>query len=196
MKKTLFLILIAVTVSFWLGRYTGEAADDLSAGDARKLIAKMPGFDLPTDNVRVRNVSKTGGSAIVEAQIETAFRFVRDDNGKWQISEVRTGDNRWEDIKNLARSIDGNKIEIANEELEMMANALEDFRKVRGFYVESKDHATLIDNLNPRYLCRIIRYDPWHKPYLYEGTQNSYTIRSSGPDGKENTADDIVKKSA
>jgi len=196
MKKKLLLVLFVVLASFSIGRYTTTAADDLSAGDARKMIAKMPGFDLPTDNVRVRSVSKTGATAIVEAQVETAYRFVRDSKGKWHIAEIRTGDNRWEDVKIVARSIDENKVEIANEEMEMMANALEYFRKDRGFYVESKDHAVLIDNLNPKYLCRIIRYDPWHKPYFYEGTQTAYTIRSAGPDGKENTADDIIKKSA
>lgn len=188
------LVLLIACCAYFVGRYThsSEAADDLSAKDARNLIAKMAGMDLPTDKVRVRSISKTGSTAIVEAQVETAFRFFKTD-GKWRVAEVRTGDNRWEDVEVLARSIDVNKTEIANAEMEMIAKALEDYRKVQNGYVVSKDFAALIDNLNPRFLCRIIRYDPWHKPYLYEGTQTTYTIRSSGADGKENTADDIVK---
>lgn len=188
------LVLLIACCAFFVGRYTrkSEAADDLSAKDARNLIAKMAGMDLPSDKVRVRSVSKTGSTAIVEAQVETAFRFVKTD-GKWRVAEIRTGDNRWEDVEVLARSIDVNKTEIANAEMEMIAKALDDYRRAQNGYVVSKDFATLIDNLNPRFLCRIIRYDPWHKPYLYEGTQTSYTIRSSGPDRKENTADDIVK---
>lgn len=197
MKKTLRLlvplVLLIACCSFFIGRYTIEAADDLSAKDARKLISKMAGMDLPTDNVRVRSVSKTGSTAIVEAQIETAFRFVNKD-GKWQVAEIRTGNNKWEDVQVLARSIDENKVEIANAEMEMIVKALEDYRRVNGVYVVSNDHAALIDNLNPRFLCAIIRYDPWHKPYSYEGTQTSYTLRSDGPDGKVNTADDIIKK--
>lgn len=196
-KKSLRLLVplaLLVCFSFLLGRYTTEAADNLSAKDARNMIAKMAGWDLPKDNVRVRSISTTASTAIVEAQVETAYRFIKTD-GKWRIVEIRTGDNRWESVETLARSINENKVEIANAEIEMMANALEDYKKVHNSYVVSNDHTVLIDNLNPRFLCQIIRYDPWHKPYTYEGTTTSYTIRSLGPDGKENTADDIVKRS-
>ncbi len=71
------LVLLIAGCSFFIGRYTSEAADDLSAKDARNLIAKMAGMDLPTGNVRVRSISKTGSTAIVEAQVETAFRFAK-----------------------------------------------------------------------------------------------------------------------
>jgi len=42
------------------------------------------------------------------------------------------------------------------------------------------------------YLARIIRIDPWHRPYEYEGTRTSFVLRSSGPDGKPNTPDDVT----
>ena len=41
-------------------------------------------------------------------------------------------------------------------------------------------------------VTRIIRIDPWHQPYEYKGTRNGFTLRSVGPDGKSNTADDII----
>jgi hypothetical protein len=50
----------------------------------------------------------------------------------------------------------------------------------------------LIDHLNPRFLPRIIRVDPWHQPYEYEGTRTSFVLRSAGADAKPNTADDVV----
>jgi hypothetical protein len=50
----------------------------------------------------------------------------------------------------------------------------------------------LIDHLSPRYLARVIRVDPWHRPYQYEGQPDRYSLRSLGPDGKPNTQDDIV----
>jgi hypothetical protein len=59
-----------------------------------------------------------------------------------------------------------------------------------------RSEGTLVDHLNPRYLARIIRVDPWHQPYLYEGTQTTFTLRSAGADGKENTPDDIVKQNS
>ena len=72
-----------------------------------------------------------------------------------------------------------------------LAVALESYRREHGFYLESKSEATLIDHLNPHYLARVIRVDPWHQPYEYEGTRDGFTLRSVGPDGKSNTAHDI-----
>jgi hypothetical protein len=76
--------------------------------------------------------------------------------------------------------------------METLATALEAFRRERGFYVVGKGESNLVDQLNPRYLARVVRVDPWHKPYLYEGARDAYTLRSTGADGKENTADDVV----
>jgi general secretion pathway protein G len=46
------------------------------------------------------------------------------------------------------------------------------------------------------YLKSDIPVDPWGRPYLYEfpGKSNpsGYDLRSSGPDGQTNTADDLV----
>jgi hypothetical protein len=173
----------------------GQAADGLSQSQARKLIANMAGIKLPSDAVRVREVSVTGSSALVVAQVEAAFRFVKDGEGKWRVAEIRTGDNRWEDIDQLVRAVNMEKAERARAELETLATALEAFRRERGFYVVAKgerSESTLVDHLNPRYLARIIRVDPWHQPYLYEGTQTAFTLRSPGADGKENTLDDII----
>jgi hypothetical protein len=130
------------------------------------------------------------------AQVETAFRLIKGDNGKWRVAEIRTGDNRWEDIELLSRALNSEKAERARAELETLATALEAFRRERGFYVVAGEERVLEDHLNPRYLARIIRVDPWHQPYLYEGTRSSYTLRSAGPDGKEKTADDVVRQNS
>jgi hypothetical protein len=179
-------VLLAITYS--------QAAADLSPGEARKLIANLAGVQLPSNAVRVREVSMMGSSAVVVAQVETAFRFVKDGN-KWRVAEIRTGDNRWEDVDMLLRAVNSEKTERARAELETLATALESFKRERGFYVVAKTESALLDHLNPRYLARIIRVDPWHKPYLYEGTSNNYTLRSAGADGKENTPDDIAVNS-
>jgi hypothetical protein len=169
-----------------------EAAGDLTAKEARKLIANMAGIKLPSDAVRVREVSVLGSSALVVAQVETAFRFNRGDDGKWHVAEIRTGDNRWEDVEMLVRAVNTEKTERARAEMETLATALEAYRRERGFYVVAKGESVLLDQLNPRYLPRVLRVDPWHKPYLYEGARDSYTLRSMGADGKENTTDDIT----
>lgn len=192
-KRARFVVLTLclLTASVSTIVYT-RAADDLSAKEARRLIARVAGIELPTDAVRVRSVSSLGSSAVVEAQVETAFRFVRGDDGKWRVAEIRTGDNRWEDIDMIARAVNQEKSERARAELETFATALEAFRRERGFYVEAANAVALVDQLNPHYLARIIRVDPWHRPYQYEGDRNRYVLRSFGLDGKANTGDDIV----
>jgi hypothetical protein len=169
-----------------------QAAADLSAKEARRLIARVAGIELPSDAVRVKEVSSLGSSAVVVAQIETAFRLVKGDDDKWRVAEIRTGDNKWEDIDMIARAVNAEKVERARAELETVATALEAFKRERGFYVAAETQASLVDYLNPRYLPRVIRVDPWHKPYLYEGARDRFTLRSAGIDGKENTADDVV----
>ena len=184
------LIILAVAVGILIT--TTRAAGDLTPKEARRLIARMAGVQLPSDAVRVKEVSAMGNSATVIAQIETAFRFDKAGDGKWRVAEIRTGDRRWEDVDMLVKALNAEKTSRARAELESIATALESFRRDRGSYLESKSEATLIDNLNPHYLARVIRVDPWHQPYEYEGTHTSFVLRSAGPDGKANTADDVV----
>jgi hypothetical protein len=195
MQRTASIFGLTV-ICLLLALVCGQAADDLSPNQARKIIANMAGIKLPSDAVRVREVSMLGSSATVVAQVETAFRFVKGGDGKWRVAEIRTGDNRWEDVDLLVRAVNVEKAERARAEMETLAMALEAFRRERGFYVVAKGESVLVDQLNPRYLARVIRVDPWHKPYLYEGTQAAFTLRSAGADGKENTPDDIVRQNS
>ena len=192
-KRWRLPVLVLCLLTFFISTFVyTSAADDLSAKEARRLIARVAGIELPSDAVRVKSVSSLGSSAVVEAEVSTAFRFVRGDDGKWKVAEIRTGDNKWENIDMIARAVNQEKAERARAELETFATALESFRRERGFYVEAGNAVALVDILNPLYLPRVIRIDPWHRPYQYEGSRNEYVLRSVGLDGKANTADDIV----
>ena len=194
MLKRNLLILFASLIAVTSVMVTSQviAAGDLTPKEARKLIARMAGINLPSDAVRVKEVSAMGNSATVVAQVETAFRFDKGSDGKWRIAEIRTGDRRWEDVDMLVKALNAEKTSRARAELESIATALESYRREHGFYLESKTEAALIDSLNPRYLPSVIRIDPWHQPYQYEGTRGSFVLRSKGPDEKPNTADDVV----
>src|SRR5574341_272625 len=194
-KRHLFLMLIValVAASSLIATHT-RAAGDLTPREARKLIARLAGIQLPSDAVRVKSISSFGNSAVVVAQVETAFRFVNQ-NDQWRVAEIRTGDRRWEDLDLLVRALNAEKSSRVRAELETIATALEGFKRERGSYVEAKSEAQLIDFLSPRYLSRVMRLDPWQRPYEYEGTCAAYVLRSVGPDGKSNTADDIVRTS-
>ncbi len=193
MKRNLLVVsIVTLAVASVFVIATTRAASDLTPKEARRLIARMAGIQLPSDAVRVKEVSAMGNSATVVAQIETAFRFDKGGDGKWRVAEIRTGDRRWEDVDMLVKALNAEKSARARAELESIATALEAFRRERGFYVEAKTEAALIDNLNPRYLTRVVRIDPWHQPYEYEGTRTSFVLRSAGPDEKPNTADDLT----
>src|ERR1044071_5429864 len=138
-----------------------RAAGDLSPKEARKLIARMAGINLPSDAVRIQSVSSLGNSAGVVAQVETAFRFVNE-NDKWRVAEIRAGDRNWEDVDSLVRALNVEKTSRVRAELETIATALEAFRRDQGSYIESKSETALIDSLSPHYLARVIRVDAWH----------------------------------
>ena len=165
---------------------------------ARCLLGRLLGIALPSDGLRIKDVSamslpfSSTPSALVEAIITIDFRFTKAPKGRWQIAAVRTGNREWIDPAAVLSAVNAEKATQTRLDMQAIAAALEEFRAKRGFYVETDSEAVLIDFLSPDYLSRIIRLDPWLRPYGYEGTRDHFTLRSSGPDGKENTPDDIV----
>lgn len=164
---------------------------------ARCVIAALLGVQLPSDAVRIKSVDASlfsfgsTPSSVVEALITVDVRFER--AGKsWAVSGVRTGNRDWVDVNALVAAANEEKANRARFDLQAMAQALEKFRSERQTYVVSDSHAVLIDHLSPVFLKRVVRLDPWNRPYQYRGDSGSFTLRSSGPDGKENTSDDIT----
>ncbi|HEX5733707.1 MAG TPA: type II secretion system protein GspG [Blastocatellia bacterium] len=167
-------------------------ARELGSREARERIAEAVGLD-NAKSVHIKSISAgMGGQAIVEARIETAFRFQQDKEGNWQAVEVRTGDRRWESIELVQTAINKEKVLRTTADLRTLATALEAFRRERGFYVAADNNSALVDNLAPRYLSPIIRIDAWAQEFEYKGTEAGYRLQSLGPDGRPNTGDEIV----
>ncbi len=164
---------------------------------ARCLLGDLLGVEVPSDAIRIQEVTpleiplSTQPSAVVVAWVRVDARFVNDSKG-WQVTELRTGKNDWAKLDAIIGAVNEMKRAQAQTELTLIATALESFRRDRGLYIVSDQQAVVVDHLNPRYLSRIIRIDPWHQPYKYQGDRDRFTLRSAGPDGKENTADDIL----
>lgn len=182
------VILIALILSL-IG--VAAVARELGAREAREIIARSLGLD-KADNVHIKNISRTGSDAVVEAQFEAAFRFTSDKDGKWQAVEVRTGDRNWESIELIRTAIQKEKTLRTSADLRTLATALEAFRRDNGSYVEAGNCSALIDNLTPKYLPSVIRLDAWSREFDYKGQSASYRLASLGPDGKPGTGDDIV----
>ena len=174
-----------------------RSGSELTTKRARCLVATLFGVQLPSDDVRIKDISPFGFSlgsesaALVTAVVRADFRLARDARG-WSVVEFKSGNRDWANIADLPASMDQIKRSTATEDLSTIAKALGDFRRDRGYFVVSDKESVLIDHLSPRYLTRVIRVDPWHRPYHYDGQQDRYSLRSLGPDGKPNTPDDIV----
>src|SRR5215203_158582 len=78
---------------------------ELSQKQARKVIQTMAGWSLPSDDVRVQSVTTSSAeSADVAAEIQAVFRLrLRD--GHWELREIRTGQDRWEQLEVIARAV-------------------------------------------------------------------------------------------
>ena len=175
----------------------GRLATTLTTKRARCLVAELLGVSLPSDDVRIKEISPFGlsigseSAALVTALVRVDFRLGRD-AGRWRVTEFKSGTRNWVNVTNLPAAIDEVKRSAASDELSTIAKALGDYRRDRGYFVVSDKESVLIDHLSPRYLARVIRVDPWYRPYQYEGQQDRYSLRSLGPDGKPNTPDDVV----
>lgn len=178
---------------------TADAAE-LTTKRARCLVAGLFGVTLPSDEVRIRGVSPFGFSlgssdatALIDALVQLDFRFARERRG-WEVVAIKSRNRDWTDVRGIVSSMDQLKRSMATEELSLIAQALDSYRRDRGFFVVSDKGSVLIDHLSPKYLSRVIRLDPWSRPYQYQGEQTGYSLSSLGPDGKTNTPDDIVVK--
>ena len=176
-----------------LGRVKPEP--DLSVKRARCLIASLFEVPMPSDAVRIKEISDLGlnllPAAIAVSLVRADFRFIKDAQG-WRVSEFHAGNGSWIKVEPVPDEVDALKRARTNEDMNTIATALEAYRRVRGSFVVGEKHSVLIDNLTPRFLHRVIRLDSWHHPFQYQGASDHFTIRSLGPDGKENTADDLV----
>jgi hypothetical protein len=166
----------------------------LSVRRARCLLADLFGVQMPSDTLRIRSVSTGLGlrrSALIESVVGASFRLKKDARG-WRVSELKTGNRDWLNLEGVPSSIDALKRTRATDELNQIATALDAYRQARGNFVVTDKHHVLIDNLNPEFLHQVLRLDPWGHPYRYSGERDRFTLRSVGPDGKENTADDLT----
>src|SRR6185369_15930806 len=177
-----------------------QLSTKLTTRRARCLVAALFGITLPSDDVRIKEVSPFGlsigkeSAALVTALVTADFRLARNEGG-WRVTGFKSGTRDWVDVSDLPLAIDQAKRSAASDDLSIIAKALSDFRRDRGYFVVADKESVLIDHLSPKYLARVIRVDPWHRPYQYDGQQDHYSLRSLGPDGIPNTPDDVVVSS-
>jgi hypothetical protein len=172
--------------------FVAGAADNLGMGRARSELQRLFGADFKRDQVQVRSIrSGQGDNVIVEAQIETAFRFVREGRD-WRVAEIRLGDRNWESVELVEEALRREKARRTEITLMRFADGLDYYRRERGRYVEAEEIGRLLDELVPRYLSPLVRFDLWGTPFVYQGTAERYRIASAGPDRRAGTEDDVI----
>lgn len=197
MKSTLksqkFAVIAAICLTAIAGAWAiTSAAETLSVRQARDLLQHLAGANLNKNQVQIKKIeSGFGGSAIVEAQIETSFRVKKEKSG-WQIAEVRLGDRQWESFELIEEAIKREKARRTTALLQKLADGLTAYQKERGQFAATDEITELLDFLSPRYLLAAPRLDLWGKEFEYRGSASSYRLSSAGPDGKNGTKDDLV----
>lgn len=177
-------------VSFGTGWIVAGSADSISAGDARSLLQHIFGADFKKDQIVIKKVG-SGSDPIVEAQIETAFRFVRDGRD-WKLGEIRLGDRHWESLDLINEAIKKEKTRQTQAMLLKVAASLDAYHQAKGGYVATEEFMKLLDELAPKYLGPIVHLDFWGTPLRYRGGGSSYRLASSGPDRAPDTPDDLI----
>src|SRR5215813_3940422 len=98
-------VLLSVLSAALLSLSPANVRADLSQKDARKVIQTMFGSSLPSSAVHVQQVrTNAEGAAEVSAQIEAVFRAKQVD-GDWRLSEIRTGQDSWEQLDLIAQAL-------------------------------------------------------------------------------------------
>ncbi len=165
----------------------------VTRGSAEKLLTSLPSGILDNEDVKVHSVSQTSASsALVETTVRAAFRMEKV-KGDWVIREVRIGNHQWESIENFVAALNRVKTEQTQRILETVAAALARYKEKNGRLPAFDDYTDLSDALYPDYMTEIYRLDAWRQP-LKASREGTDTIRlaSAGPDGKFDSADDIV----
>jgi hypothetical protein len=160
-----------------------RAAQDESAAQTPEPVTRGP--------VRLESLSTLGSSAVAEIVVEAEFLLARE-AGRWRVGEFAVAGQSSGNLAPLLRALDRSKAERARAELEEVRAALERYRGERGRYVPATDFVGLLDHLNPLFIKRVIRFDPWHRLYLYTRAGEGFSLASSGPDGQPGTADDVT----
>lgn len=94
--RTVFVLRLGLLLI--LALFTAEVRADLSAKQARKLITRVGGIELPSNTVRVKAISSSKSSAEATAEINAVFRLATNIQGRWRVSELRVGPGRWEEL--------------------------------------------------------------------------------------------------
>ncbi len=188
MKPTRILVCLALAV---LLPACGKKLDD----QLKDTVRNLDNASLKRDDVEILQVTENGDLAIAEVKVRTAFKLRKKD-GSWVLEEIRIGDRRWEKAATILEAINQRRAENTRRELDDLTAAIASYAKARGAVPQTEGFEALVDELSPLYLKQVVRLDAWSNGFSYSAlSSDRFDLRSAGPDGQFQTADDIVARS-
>lgn len=164
----------------------------MSSRVVREQVASLGGAELSPDDVQVeRIIQQTSTQAVAEFTVQMAGEYVKNADGDWELVSVRLGTDDWVDLARFEAALTRVETEETTSDLRMLAAGVEAYREANGAWPEVTAGSSLPDLLHPIFVTDLIREDAWGEPFLYEASANAFRLRSSGPDRREGTDDDI-----
>lgn len=141
--------------------------------------------------VKVDEIKYLGNHAVATVTLKTAVKMIKQDE-QWVIDEVRIGDRRWEKAEFIIAVLNEKRTARTRSNLKTLSSGIRQYLSQHSKLPPAKDFRQLIDALSPDYLEQVTRLDAWSNPFSYRALSASgYDLRSAGPDGTIDTADDL-----
>lgn len=164
----------------------------VSSRVVREQVASLGGAQLSPDDVQVeRIIQQTSSQAVAEFTVQMAGEYVRNADGDWELVSIRLGSDDWVDLARFEAALTQVEIEETTSNLRMLADGVEAYQRANGTWPEVTSGASLPDLLHPTFVPDLIRDDAWGETFLYEASTSTFRVRSSGPDRRHGTDDDI-----
>ncbi|MDD5541746.1 MAG: type II secretion system protein GspG [Acidobacteriia bacterium] len=189
--KAILRILIILPM-LWVSTSCGGGASAREKQVAGAVESLQLAHLKPTDYKVTSFEPKGNDTALLVADVHTAFLMKKNSRGTWEVQSIRVGDREWEDAKLVAQALNQVKLQKVKNDFEILANAIDQYRAKNNTLPQARSIGDLDDTLYPKYLSSLIRLDPWSTEYAFNANSpTSYTLMSAGPDRKFGTADDI-----
>ena len=141
--------------------------------------------------VKVDEIKYLGSHAVATVTLKTAVKMIKQDE-QWVIDEVRIGDRRWEKAESIIAVLNEKRTARTRSNLNTLSSGIRQYLNRHSKLPPAKDFRQLIDALSPNYLGQVTRLDAWSNPFSYRTlSASAYDLRSAGPDGRIDTADDL-----
>ena len=130
MRRRARLLILSLLISLFLCSYIQGAPQMIWRTRGAALVERIAGIEcLRTPGAS--NPFRRWLFRRVEAQVETAFRFNRGEDGKWRVAEIRTGDTMGD--VDMMHSPSTSRRQSVPRRTGNGSPALEAFRRERGF---------------------------------------------------------------